>query len=323
MRPKIHLPIAVTTLILTMSAMSYAQSSELEALAPELASRIAERGGTTVAVADFSDLQGRVTELGRYLAEELSIALVNTDAGLRIIDRGHIRSLLAEHELAEQGIIDQESASELGRIAGVDVLIAGTVSERDDGIRLNIKALDTNTAAIIAGKSVTLSQSSEMSGLMRRDVASDRTPGASQRTSMPPDVRAFQNDFLVVTVDSVAVSEDASRATLALTIENKSSTVQGIGCGDPGLVDDRAGDWRNARMTGIRWVDMQILALSSRYVAYTDIGAGSKTAATIAFRNQTRGAERPSHVSFSVACVRRSGRQAQQFTIGITRIPVP
>src|SRR5437899_296918 len=51
-------------------------------------------GKKTVAVVDFTDLQGNVTELGRYLAEEFSTALVEEPRSFDVIDRIHLKVIL-------------------------------------------------------------------------------------------------------------------------------------------------------------------------------------------------------------------------------------
>ena len=61
-----------------------------------IAGKIAERGKTAVAVVDFTDLDGAVTHLGRFMAEELSVALAGASRSFRVVDRSHIRSLLQE-----------------------------------------------------------------------------------------------------------------------------------------------------------------------------------------------------------------------------------
>lgn len=196
----------------------------------------------------------------------------------------------------------------------MDVLIEATVSERGDGIRLNIKALDTETAAIIAGKSLTIAGSSETSGLMRRDVGSGARRAANRGTAQPPDVRAFRNSFLIVRVESVGVANDLKRAILAITVENKSSTDEYIGCDDPALVDDRAGYWYSRSLTGIEKTEVRYAKNNPERLGYTQFSPGSKTAVTMVFESGISGnSERPSVLSFSVSCARRSGEKAVPF----------
>jgi len=191
---------ALLLLVVTsMPASARGQGADLEQAATALAGRIAAAGGTTVAVADFTDLQGRVTELGRFFAEELSISLVNAGQGLKVIDRGHIRTLLREHKLAGSGVIDPDTAAELGRIAGVGVLVTGSVTESSDSaVRLTLKALDTKTAAILAATATTTPRTAAMTGLLRRDVVSETGgsgPSDAPRSVGAPNVRPFRMHF--------------------------------------------------------------------------------------------------------------------------------
>lgn len=76
---------------------------EINTLSESMAEKIAASGQKTIAVVDFTDLQGNVTELGRFLAEEFSAALVNTGKGFEVIDRVHLKSILKEHKLSPTG----------------------------------------------------------------------------------------------------------------------------------------------------------------------------------------------------------------------------
>ncbi|MFP4390127.1 MAG: FlgO family outer membrane protein, partial [Desulfococcaceae bacterium] len=118
-------------------------------LASEMAAAIGESGKKAIAVADFTDLEGQNTKLGRFLAEEFSVALAASGQGFQVIDRLHLKSLIKEHELSESGIIDTTTAQKLGNIAGVEALITGTLTPFGDTIRVTAKILDTETARII------------------------------------------------------------------------------------------------------------------------------------------------------------------------------
>ena len=75
---------------LVVSAGTYEE--ELQGLSLKIAKNIERSGKRTVAVVDFTDLQGNVTELGRFIAEELSANLVSVKKGFRVIDRLHLKS---------------------------------------------------------------------------------------------------------------------------------------------------------------------------------------------------------------------------------------
>ncbi|GEM_PF-870328 len=150
------------------AASAFAQ--DMKAVSASLASRIAASGRKTVAVIDFTDLQGNVTELGRFLAEELSVDLVNDAKGFEVIDRTHLKSILQEHKLATTGLIDPKTARKLGQIAGVDALVTGTITPLGDSVRLSAKVLDTTTARMFAASTVEIPRTKAIEDLLGRGI---------------------------------------------------------------------------------------------------------------------------------------------------------
>jgi hypothetical protein len=77
-------------------------------MANKLASQIKNQGKTNIAVIDFNDLQGGTGgELGKYIAEELTVDLVMDRKGFSVLDRAHLKKILAEHNLSQD--IDRET----------------------------------------------------------------------------------------------------------------------------------------------------------------------------------------------------------------------
>src|SRR4051812_10896587 len=89
-----------TVAILLCTALSLnAQDSDLRNLADSFSVTLSKLSKKTVAVVDFTDLQGNVTELGRYLAEQMSVALAAAHNGIEVVDRTHIKVLIQENKL--------------------------------------------------------------------------------------------------------------------------------------------------------------------------------------------------------------------------------
>ncbi len=168
-------------LIAGASALAFAPSaaaydSETRALCAELAEKIGQSGRSSVGVADFTDVSGNVTELGRFLAEEFAIGLDGTGAGFRLVDRNHLTSLLKEHNLSTTGLIDPQTARKLGRIAGVDVIVTGFLTPFGDDVHLTVKALETDTAVMLASAKGRIPRSATIDELMQRGIVAVATP---------------------------------------------------------------------------------------------------------------------------------------------------
>lgn len=128
---------------------SIAYEKEINSLSKVMAEKIVTSGKNRVAVVDFTDLQGNVTELGRFIAEEFSVALAGAGKGFKVIDRVHLKSIIKEHKLSATGLIDPTTARQLGKIAGVEALVTGTITPFGESVRLAVKILDTATAEVI------------------------------------------------------------------------------------------------------------------------------------------------------------------------------
>ncbi|MCX7590987.1 MAG: CsgG/HfaB family protein [Kiritimatiellae bacterium] len=180
----------VWLLAATLAPASWAYEKEIRSMAGTLADSIAKSGKKTIAVVDFTDLQGNVTELGRFLAEELSVALASTGKGFEVVDRTHLKAILAEHKLASTGVIDPATARKLGQITGVEALVTGTITSFGDSVRLTVKCLDTATAKVILAAATDIPKTKAVEELLSKSIQDTSqpvgTPGPAQPAPQSP-----------------------------------------------------------------------------------------------------------------------------------------
>lgn len=99
-------PILVVLLCAVTFISTFSQERRLKNVSIDIVEIISNSRKKTIAVVDFVDLQGSVTELGRFLAEELSIELTSSNKTFEVIDRSHLKTILSEHKLSVTGLID-------------------------------------------------------------------------------------------------------------------------------------------------------------------------------------------------------------------------
>jgi TolB-like protein len=129
--------------------------TELSNLAQNLAAQIKDQAKTKVAVIDFTDLDGGTSgELGKYIAEQLTVDLVMDRKGFSVLDRANLKKILDEHKLTAKGLIDPDNAKKLGMFAGVDALILGTIVPEGPTIKLTAKIITTDTAEIVGASRI-------------------------------------------------------------------------------------------------------------------------------------------------------------------------
>lgn len=108
-----------------------------------------------IAVLDFQ-MQGKKnqhTDMGAIVAEWLITALVK-EGRFDVVERRLLQKILAEHQLAMSGVVDDKSISELGQILGVKIIISGAVLSFQNIIEANARIIDVSNGSIIAAESV-------------------------------------------------------------------------------------------------------------------------------------------------------------------------
>ncbi|MFN8353435.1 MAG: FlgO family outer membrane protein [Spirosomataceae bacterium] len=123
--------------------------NKLSAVSNDIATKLNNKGIKTVAVSTFTNLDGQVTHLGKYIAEEFSVNLSNSSGSFALMDRNHLQQILAEHKLKSDGLIDPATAKELGKWVNVDAIVIGTIEVLTEKVRLVVKVLDIKTTFII------------------------------------------------------------------------------------------------------------------------------------------------------------------------------
>src|SRR5712692_498993 len=131
----------------------------------------------TIAVIEFADLEGHVTNFGRFLGEELITRLYQKQ--FKVIERQLLNKIIAEQKLSLTGVVDPSSARQLGKILGVDAIVSGTVTELRKTLRVNARLISTETGEIFAVAATEFTKDDEVLGLMRQGSGTARVSDQS------------------------------------------------------------------------------------------------------------------------------------------------
>jgi len=216
-------------LLLVGQNLAIAYENELKQLSTKLAESIAKSGKKSVAVMDFSDLQGNVTDGGRFLAEEFTVNLAESDKGFKVIERSRLSTILVEHKLASTGIIDPNTAKKLGQIAGVDSIVTGIVTPLGENVRLSVKVLAVDTAEIIGAASGDIQISKplqELFGKKQIQLQSPSEPNSQNPSESPPTlpIKRIEVKDYVFELKGCTLSGD--KVICQVLITNRSSDVE-------------------------------------------------------------------------------------------------
>jgi TolB-like protein len=93
--------------------------------------------------------------LSQGLADMVSTGLSAAGA-LKIVERVQLQKVLREIALSQSGLIDESSATQVGKIAGADILLVGSYNLGFDGsIRIDARLVDVETGVTVKAEEVT------------------------------------------------------------------------------------------------------------------------------------------------------------------------
>jgi len=180
---------------------------ELSQLTADLSKRLDDAHLKTVAAVDFKDLQGKTTNLGRFLSDEVSTNLAMQDKSISMADRANLKRIMEENKLTEEGLVDPQNAKKLGQLAGLDAIMFGTVVPFGNGYRLNIKVITTDTAKIVVASRGSFSKSDTLDSLagVNNEAASSDTTSDQEASDTPPPPKQKKYDLATAIVEIKSV----------------------------------------------------------------------------------------------------------------------
>ena len=106
---------------------AHAQQTPMEAAAAQLSGPIVHSKQRKIAIYDFSGPDKRMTELGKQLADDLSVALAKT-ANLEIEDRSRIEEQTKQVFYVPEIVADPEALVVLAHDLGAQAVVVGKIS---------------------------------------------------------------------------------------------------------------------------------------------------------------------------------------------------
>lgn len=193
-----------------------------------------------IAIGDIVDADGKVSRHAKDIADDLTSSLFES-GHFEVLDRENMKKIMSEHKLSVTGIIDESTASELGKIIGAAALVFGRIqSDKYDeetskgkpwtdkegnshqtfyrkgvyNMSVNLKIVDMTTSKVLAVRSLASSYNSSKSadGGWPTDIDVDvlytscinNIKGQFMRMVAPYDVQikaSFQTDKLLPEVN--------------------------------------------------------------------------------------------------------------------------
>ncbi len=163
----------------------------LDKLTNQLVSGIEAQNKKTLAVIEFSNLDGSVSAFGRFFAEKLISKLFETRR-FNVIERNLLNKVIEEYQLSQTGVTTPELAEQLGKLLGVDAIITGTITDMGSGFDINSRIIDTRTGGLMSAASVLVIKDEMVLKLLETD---DHEPGVIPKPEAPEATRLPSGAF--------------------------------------------------------------------------------------------------------------------------------
>lgn len=165
---------------------------QLNNLTNQMVKSLAQERKSKIAIMEFPDLHGQISEFGKFIPEELTTRLFMTRR-FEVLERQLLNKVLEEQNLGMSGLIDASSAAEIGKVLGVDAIVTGTITDMGTAIRINARMIATETAGVFAVASVSIDKEPHIIAMMNRmsptvvsQPASPQAPVVDPEPPTPP-----------------------------------------------------------------------------------------------------------------------------------------
>ena len=180
-----------------------------------------------IAVADFVNDDGKISKLGRYLAEKLTPYFTRSDQ-FQVLERAIIDKVIAEQQFQVSAFVDESSTREIGKLLGAETIVSGTISELNDAFYFNAKVVDVSSGKLLTAVDVETDRTGRLLALYSTEL-----PKPPKEKSKPRIFRArgigvpskkHTNPTLAKTMAARAAQADAMRN---LVVEIEGAKVHG------------------------------------------------------------------------------------------------
>ena len=103
--------------------------------------------------------------MGAIVAEWFITALVK-EGRFEVVERGLLKKILNEQKLVMTGVVDESTATKIGKLLGVKVIISGSVMKLENILEINARIIDVENASIITAENVKSSRAVQLQDLV-------------------------------------------------------------------------------------------------------------------------------------------------------------
>ena len=206
-------------------------------LAEQISKNMQEKQKQKIAIIDFSDLNGNVTALGQFMAEELTTQLFIIAPGkFEVVERRQLLKLEEELALGQIGFIEEKGIKKMGQVLGVDAIVTGSMTDLGNTVKVNARLIAVESAKVFAVAATDIPKTGMVADLIAKGVErsgpaakAPATPSATVQPAKQAKVKQTADSWKVDLNRDVGVFEESWNVTLQYVERKKDALIVGIG----------------------------------------------------------------------------------------------
>jgi hypothetical protein len=172
----------------TIFLVCFSQTSKfdmaLSAISSDLSDKLKVLNKKKVVVLYITDINKEMTSVGKYLADIISINLVNNPGTFQVFNRDNLNEITETKNLYKDGYISEYNAKELARILSVDAIVIGKYTILSNTMKLTLQALDAINGFVVAASMKDLPLDADAGALLGINI-SDNNPAGNRGFNSP------------------------------------------------------------------------------------------------------------------------------------------
>jgi formylglycine-generating enzyme required for sulfatase activity len=138
----------------------------LKQIARDLATQARHHRLSRVAVEPFTDLEGHINQLGRFLAAEVATEL-EASHGMQIVDPSQLAAYLKHYKAMRLSELPRDDLQKVSKQLRLDGIIAGSVVESANHLRLTAKLIAIRTSMVVTVARMTFAKTGFLAELVQ------------------------------------------------------------------------------------------------------------------------------------------------------------
>jgi TolB-like protein len=242
---------ALVMVMLLMATSAFGEkaltlSDGVKDLASNITAGLKTQHRQRVGITAFTDVHTRAKGVfGSYLAESITTRLVV--GGLDVVERLEMEKVIAQLNIESSRVIDKETAKRVGKQAGVEAIVIGTIADMGAEVEINARVIDIETGHVLTAAVTTITRDTMVSAMLGGPVKAV----VAQPAPVPARVAAPEDDGVMswTVAGTRIVIDEASRPyphviRLALAFENNGTAPVTVRARVYHLVDENGDRYR-------------------------------------------------------------------------------